>query len=243
MRKLILMERRHHPVLYAGVFTIAMVLVDSSPFAMEWACPKLEPLPLSAMLLPPPCDECEETKAELAELMDLQKMRNPDRATHALGDQKKGIRHFLGEIGLAIRDQTPLSDRLFKCIAQIADEDIADAKATFYRRRPYKLAHNQLQVLKDLKLDDSSSYPSGHAAYGTIVGLVLVEMIPEKRELIMKRIRDYGFSRMVAGVHFRSDVYAGQAAGSAIAASLFRNTDFLAGFEKSKPELRKALGY
>jgi acid phosphatase (class A) len=68
-------------------------------------------------------------------------------------------------------------------------------------------------------------------------------MIPEKREKIVKRIEDYGFSRMVAGVHFRSDVYAGQVAGAAITTSLFRNEDFRNAFDKARAEVRKSLGY
>ena len=48
-------------------------------------------------------------------------------------------------------------------------------------------------------------------------------MIPEKKEALYKRIQDYGYSRIVSGARFRSDVYAGNVAGAAIAASLLSN--------------------
>ncbi len=236
------MNGHHHQTFLAPV--LAIILFAGAPsFAEEPPCPKPDPLPISVMLLAPPCDDCEETAGELAELLKLQKLRTPDQAKHATDDSERTIGRFLDEIGIQIDDQLPVAGHLFKCIAEAAKDEIRDAKMTFHRTRPYKLPHNGLQFLKELKDDDSFSYPSGHATYGTIVGLVVAEMIPEKRGKIIKRIENYGFSRMVAGVHFRSDVYAGQVAGAAITTSLFRNEDFRNAFEKARAEVRQSLGY
>lgn len=111
------------------------------------------------------------------------------------------------------------------------------------RTRPYRLHENKLHTLKKLSDRDSTSYPSGHATYGTVVGLVLVEMVPEKREEIYRRIQDYGYSRLVSGAHFRSDVYAGNIAGAAIAASLLNQEAFRSQLKEVKVELRKAIGF
>jgi acid phosphatase (class A) len=72
--------------------------------------------------------------------------------------------------------------------------------------------------------------------------MVLAEMIPEKKEALYKRIQDYGYSRIVSGAHFRSDVYAGNVAGAAIAASLLSNETFRNELNDVKSELRKAAG-
>ena len=69
-----------------------------------------------------------------------------------------------------------------------------------HRTRPYNLP-----VLKD-----SPSYPSGHTTYGTLMGTILARMLPEKRDELYARITDYGHSRMIAGVHYRSDIDAGK---------------------------------
>jgi acid phosphatase (class A) len=68
-------------------------------------------------------------------------------------------------------------------------------------------------------------------------------MLPELRQRIYARIADFGFSRMVSGVHFRSDVYAGEIAGATIAAALRQDAEFRRDFETAKADLRKALGY
>lgn len=63
---------------------------------------------------------------------------------------------------------------------------------------------------------------------------------PEKKEEIYKRIQDYGYSRLVSGAHFRSDVYAGNIAGAAIAASLLNKDSFRDQLKEVKGEVRKA---
>jgi acid phosphatase (class A) len=72
---------------------------------------------------------------------------------------------------------------------------------------------------------------------------VVVEMLPEKKEKIYRRIQDYGYSRLVSGAHFRSDIYAGNVAGAAIAASLLNNEAFRDELKQVKVELRKAVGF
>jgi hypothetical protein len=67
-------------------------------------------------------------------------------------------------------------------------------------------------------------------------------MLPEKKAEIYKRIQDYGYSRLVSGAHFRSDVYAGNIAGAAIAASPLNQEHFRDELKQVKVELRKASG-
>jgi hypothetical protein len=99
-----------------------------------------------------------------------------------------------------------------------------------------------LPRLRRTNEQDSTSYPSGHATYGMVTGLLLAEMLPEKRERIINRIVDFGYSRLVAGVHFRGDVYAGQIAGATIAVYLFKSDAARARFYEAKTNLRQALG-
>jgi acid phosphatase (class A) len=67
-------------------------------------------------------------------------------------------------------------------------------------------------------------------------------MIPEKKDAIYRRIQDYGYSRIVSGAHFRSDVYAGNVAGAAIAAALLNDENFRNQLKEVKGELRKDVG-
>jgi hypothetical protein len=119
---------------------LAIILFAGAPsFAEEPPCPKPDPLRLSVMLMAPPCDDCEQTTAELGELVKLQNLRTPDQAKHAKDDHEKTIGRFLHEVGIQIDDQLPVAGPFFKCIADAAKDEIRDAKTTFHR---FKLTTN-----------------------------------------------------------------------------------------------------
>ncbi len=86
------------------------------------------------------------------------------------------------------------------------------------------------------------SYPSGHATVGTLMGIVLSNMLPEKRAQIMARAWEFGHNRLVGGIHYASDIEMGRIAGTVIAQTISTHPDFLQEFEAAKAELRAALG-
>ena len=199
-------------------------------------------VPLSALLMPPPKHDSAQTKAELQELLRLQESRTPEQIKHVKEDDLRTLERFLGGIGIKVENLSASAKHFFDCIDSSVRHAVHEAKNTFDRTRPYRLPHNNLNTLKKLSDRDSPSYPSAHATYGAALGMVLAEMIPEKKEAIYKRIQDYGHSRIVSGAHFRSDVYAGNIAGAAIAASLLSKETFRNELNEVKAELRKAAG-
>ena len=218
-----------------------LCLVSVPPAAADPSCPDAA-VPLSALLMPPPTRDSPQTKAELQELLRLQESRTPDQVKHVRDDDHRTLERFLGGIGIRVENLSASTRRFFDCIDASVRHSVHEAKNTFDRTRPYSLPHNNLQTLKKLSDRDSASYPSAHATYGAALGMVLAEMIPEKKDAIYRRIQDYGYSRIVSGAHFRSDVYAGNVAGAAIAASLLSNESFRNELKDVKGELRKAIG-
>jgi acid phosphatase (class A) len=209
--------------------------------AAEPSCPD-PAVPLSALLMPPPKPDSAQTKAELQELLRLQDSRTSDQIRHVREDDHRTVERFLGGIGIKVENLSSSARHFFDCISGSVRHAVHEAKNNFDRTRPYRLPHNNLNILKKLSDRDSPSYPSAHATYGAALGMVLAEMMPEKKEEIYKRIQDYGYSRIVSGAHFRSDVYAGNVAGAAIAASLLSKETFRTELNDVKGELRKAAG-
>jgi acid phosphatase (class A) len=58
----------------------------------------------------------------------------------------------------------------------------------------------------------------------------------------MARAREFGENRVVAGMHYPSDIEAGRIAGSVISQALMQRDDFKSEFAAAKAELRSALG-
>jgi acid phosphatase (class A) len=230
--------------LLALAIVVAVGLIGGASAYAQSSCPRIEPVDVTSLLIAPPCDGCDITKAELAELQTLQQSRTAEMVKHASDDYTRTVERFLAGMTPSIMvDNVGAADQLFACTADMTEDTIAAAKTKFNRTRPYRLPGNDLHVLKTIKANDAPSYPSSHSAFGTVTGLILIEMAPELRKQISARIDDFGLSRLISGVHYRSDVYAGEVAGAAIAASLFADRDFRAELEKVEPDFRKAIGY
>jgi acid phosphatase (class A) len=113
------------------------------------------------------------------------------------------------------------------------------AKDVWKRPRPHlysDLVHPAVPMSK------SGSYPSGHATVGTLMGIELANMLPEKRAAIMGRAWEFAHNRVVGGIHYPSDIEMGRVTGTVIAQTISTHPDFAQEFEAAKAELRAALG-
>jgi acid phosphatase (class A) len=199
--------------------------------------------PLVKLLPPPPCETCEETKAELAELASLEHSRTPEQEIAAIEDAKGSVARFIEGAGISVDAKSfEDCDDFFKKRRKEEVAAVEAAKNAFCRLRPFKTQGNSLHPVQGAKPEDSFSYPSGHAAWGATIGLLLARMMPERRADLYRRINGYAQSRMLAGVHFRSDVEAGKLIGAALVNSLNEAPGFNAGFEKAKICVRRAVG-
>jgi acid phosphatase (class A) len=224
---------------FVGVLCLA--LFASALEARE--CKGPSDAPLVKLLSPPPCETCPQTKTEIEELAQLERERTPEQQTHVTADVKMSVERFLEGAGIGFEPEKLRPCEKFFTRPRQEEKAASDAaKDMFCRTRPFNTPGNDLHPVEKAIPNDSFSYPSGHSAYGATMGLILVEMLPEKRAEIYRRIADYGRSRMIAGVHFRSDVEAGKMIGAAVVASLFAKPDFLEAFGEAKTCVRKSVG-
>ncbi|MNC95162.1 hypothetical protein D3C83_122130 [compost metagenome] len=68
-------------------------------------------------------------------------------------------------------------------------------------------------------------------------------MVPEKSVELFARGIETGDNRLIAGVHFPTDLVAGRRAAVAIAVALAANPTYQADLAAAKMELRTALGF
>ncbi len=228
---------------FGAVWLAALFLSAFPPTLLANECAGHSDEPLVSLLQPPPCEACEETKSELAELEALERSRTAEQAAYAASDTERSLPRFLEGAGIGF-DATALEacESFFTKRRKEEKAAVDAAKDTFCRVRPFLTPGNTLHPVQEAKPDESFSYPSGHATYGATVGFLLAEMMPEKKAAIYARINDYAHDRMVAGVHFRSDVEAGKLFGAAIVNALFAKPGFEAEFEEAKACVRKAAG-
>ena len=194
---------------------------------------------LRMILAPPPGDDSPETRREVEQILEIQATRSPAMEAAAKADNASVVWRFGDVLGANFtKERLPQTAALFERIKSTERAVVFPAKAAYARTRPFLLDSRVSPLVKAA----SESYPSGHAAYGVMTGIVLANMVPEKAPEIMARAWQFGWNRVIAGVHYPSDVEMGRIAGTVIAFELFRQPDFKAAFELSKQELRSALG-
>ncbi len=214
-----------------------------APALQAQECKGQSDVPQVNLLQPPPCETCSEAKAEMDELAGLERERTPEQEERVAADVKRSVDRFLDGAAIAYEpDKLRPCEKFFTQARQEEKAVVEAAKNAFCRTRPFKTPGNTLHPVEAAHPDESFSYPSGHSAYGATVGLLLVEMLPEKRMEIYRRIKDYARARMIAGAHFRSDVEAGKLVGAAVVASLFAKPDFRQAFDEAKTCVRNAVG-
>jgi len=154
-------------------------------------------------------------KADLAILLWLQRIRTPGALRRAETEVNLHIGIFSEVTGRDLESgDFPLTVALAEDLQKALRQLTGALKQQFGRPRPYE-AFPQLKPA--IPLETSLSYPSGHSTWGMAEAILLAELQPERRDAILDRGRQVGFDRVLGGVHYPSDVDAGQILGSAIA--------------------------
>ena len=198
-------------------------------------------LDLTAFLPAPAKAGSDEDKAQQAEVLAAQKDVSPERVALARADAEQSVFDmYTRTFGPWFSAQAlPKTAYLFARVGESEDATVDPAKPFYGRTRPF-LANPDIKPL--VRPSTSGSYPSGHATRVTAVAIILASMLPEKRDTIWDRAREYAFSRVVGGVHHVADIEAGYRAGSALAAAVMSNAEFKADYPGVRAELRAAFG-
>jgi acid phosphatase (class A) len=189
---------------------------------------------LIATVPPPPAIDSDEQKQDIATLLDIQEKRTPD-------DVERANRHvpitgfvFSEVLGSWFkREDLPVTAELLDEVGKTTKAVGAEAKDKYKRPRPFV---TDSRIHPCVKLEQSTSYPSGHAMWGMCTATVLADVFPDHAKEIMALGKQIGEDREVGGVHYPSDVAAGQKLGAQIGAMLLANPDFQAEIHKVQDE-------
>lgn len=216
-------------------FATPLFAEDAKPFA------DATEIDLTALLPTPPAKGSAAMNAELAAVLTVQVTRTDAEAARAVADDAEEIWVFADVIANPrfTRDTLPKFTAFFDRVAATEGAVVDPAKKVWARPRPYMYSDLVMPLLDKSK---SGAYPSGHTTVGTLMGIVLANMVPEKHTEIMARAWEYGQNRMVAGMHFQTDIEAGRIAGAVIAETIMAHPDFKDEYAAAKAELRAALG-
>ena len=189
---------------------------------------------LQAILGDPPADNSPEHREEVNRMLDLQAARTPEQESRCRDEVSVTAFSFAPVLGPWFNAKDlPFTARLM-AEANVEGKAVTDAaKLKWARVRP-PLAEPRIKPC--VPLEHTGSYPSGHAMRGILWATLLSEMFPDHRDALMAFGKQIGDDRFLAGMHYPSDVAAGQKLGAEIAKRLLSSDAFRQNLAKAKAE-------
>jgi acid phosphatase (class A) len=224
---------------------LAVAVAFASPvFAEEKAVPftNAQEVNLVDLLPPPPANDSAKTKQEVGQILSIQVTRTPEMEARAKADAEETIFRFADTVDNPkfMKENLPKFSAFFDRVLATEGAVVDPAKDVWKRTRPHLLYPDLIKPA--VPLSKSGSYPSGHTTAGTLMGVVLANMLPEKRDAIMARAWEFGWNRVIGGIHYPTDIEAGRISGITIAETIMQHEDYKTEFAAAKAELRSALG-
>jgi len=209
--------------------------VPSSPARRYIAADAID---IQAVLRDPPADNSADVRAELDSMLAIQVARTPADLRRMQADGAVSLRLFASVLGPSVKPEAlPATEALLASVAGNAQIIINQAKVRWNRPRPWVL-DSRIQPCIDKPA--SASYPSDRAAQSRLCAVVLGELFPAKKAQLLAKADQVGQDRVIAGIHYPSDIQAGKELAQAIAAKIMQTPAFQADVAAARAELAKA---
>lgn len=205
---------------------LSSLLLLASASAAPFLSPN--PLDLPALLPPPPA-----ASTELDAVLQAQTARTSEQAARCVQIENETIWLFGAEVAgpWFTAANLPKTAAFFAAVREDFLPVNRAAKAVYPRKRP---PFADARVKPCVEFADTGSYPSGHGIQSSLWAGLLAEILPDHAGGFAQRAGETRRYKLLSGVHYPSDLTAGQAVGEALARELLKNP----AVRKIIPELR-----
>ena len=153
-----------------------------------------------------------ESLRTMTELIRLSQIPTDDAFSYKMDKVRDSYKKLCKELDVKF------PEKMVKQLKNSASGVVLDLKYHFNRPRPYKLAPLLNIELDTNKIEnttsDSPSYPSGHATQGILISNYMAHKYPQHKREFLKLGKDIAKSRVIAKVHYQSDVDLGISIGN-----------------------------
>jgi acid phosphatase (class A) len=177
-----------------------------------------------ALLGDPPAVDSPVQQVELAQILELQAGRTPADEKRCKDEVSVTVFGFSAQMGSWFTEKNlPITARLMNEAYAHSKVLSEAAKRIWDRKRP---PFDDPRIKPCVAADTDGSYPSGHATRSMLWAHLLIAILPQQTEGLLARANQIGDDRVLAGVHFPSDVAAGKILGAEIAKELLADEEF-----------------
>jgi len=179
-------------------------------------------LDLPALLPPPPAAGSPAERVELDQVLAAQAARTPGQAARCVQIENETIWLFGSEVLGAwfTEANLPKTAAFFAAVREDFIPVNRAAKALHPRQRP---PFADPRIKPCVEFTDTGAYPSGHGIQSSLWAGLLGGIFPDKAGGFQLRAATTRNFKFLSGVHYPSDLAAGQAVGEAFARELVKN--------------------
>ena len=183
--------------------------------------------------------------ADVVTFWEAEKLRDTERGKQALIDADSSLEGVLScfspYVGITLSEnETPAIAELVATAGDTFLNESSRMKAKGFRTRPYVQLGEPTMVPDDEEAaKNTSSFPSSSAALGWGIALILTEIAPAHQNELMRRGYEYGYSRVIVGYHYSSDVLAGRLMATYVYTQMHNDPAFAKLMAKAKKEYSK----
>ena len=167
-----------------------------------------------------------------------QRTRYPQAVVHSWKFLNRYVGTFDTAVGGNIAKSAPILSKGLMSFLKIVDNIKNELKEDYQRPRPF-MSHSDIKPC--LPLQSSFSFPSGHSTWYASTALLLADLMPERRGRLTQVGRQGGYARVYCGMHYPSDVLAGERFAKAITADIIASPQWQSFRNQVKPEVVKLL--
>ena len=173
-------------------------------------------------------------QADLETVVQAQTWRTPDEEAWAKFIDKDNAFNHASVLGAWFtKENLPQTAKFLADVTDDVNAVGALTKKLHARPRPSQV---DPRVKPCVPVPASASYPSGHVTRAYAWAAVLAEIFPEQRDALFARAAHAGWGRVLAGVHYPTDVVAGKLLAAAVVSELKKSAAFNAAVEKCRAE-------
>lgn len=187
-----------------------------------------------SILAPPPTTQSDETQQEIKHILSLQSTRSPAEVKRAISEENVDPFLFSDVLGSWFTaDNLPATAELLDKVHHnaMAIKDVC--KVAYMRDRPFLV---DSRIKPCVTVQPSYSYPSGHALDSMLLAKTLILIFPDQKDGLIARAKLVGDDRILAGVHYPSDVIAGRHLADVVFEEMIKSPKFQAELAEAKEE-------
>jgi acid phosphatase (class A) len=195
---------------------------------------KPEAFDIAKVLPEPPAPGSLAGAAELETVLQAQAWRTPEQVAWATFINSDNAFNHASVLGAWFtKENLPVTAAFLADVTDDVNAVGALTKQLHARPRP---SQADPRVQPCVPVPSTASYPSGHVTRAFTWAMVLAEIFPDQRDALLARAHRVAWGRVLAGVHFPSDLVGGRLMAEAIVAELKQSEAFRAAIEKCRAE-------